>query len=313
MISIKPRYWPYILLALLSIIYFLSGFYSLRNGQNAIILRFGNRSKMVTTPGVHYHLPAPFEKSIRIHISNVQTVSLQERGRQVQERFTGDENLIMVQAMISYDIKNMTHYLFNIDGTRRFIQSIGQMVLTQELAKMTVDDSMTAGKSILRLAVKEKIQHILNQMAAGVRVISVELTDISPPHEVYVDFKAVSDARVKKQEIINNAEGYANASLPKARGDAASLISKARAQSKEIINSAESEAEAYNKLLVEYKKHPYIVKNQRYLDTIRTIGEQATVNIDTNPLNSTYYVNGDRTVKNVSIPTDRAPAQSEDQ
>ena len=79
-------------------------------------------------------------------------------------------------------------------------------------------------------------------MELGVRVISVELTEISPPESVSDAFMSVSNARVKKQEIIKDAEGYANAIIPKARGDAATLTSKAEAYSKEIITNIKTKS-----------------------------------------------------------------------
>ena len=65
---------------------------------------------------------------------------------------------------------------------------------------MSVDEVMTDGKSVLRLVMKESIQQALDDLRAGVRVISIELTEMTPPPDVAYAFKAVSDARVRKQQ-----------------------------------------------------------------------------------------------------------------
>lgn len=285
------KYAPVMILLLIIGGYFLSGFYMLQSGQQALILRFGKVVEHVTNTGVHYHLPVPFELSLKTHVANVQTLPIQNREYGNQERFTGDENLIVVKAVVSYDVKDLELYHFSTNGIKKFIRSTGQMCLSQELARMKVDDAMTTGKSILRLTVRQKMQSILDSMNAGVHIISLELTEITPPARVNSAFKAVSDARVKKQEIIKDAEGYANTVIPKSRGKAASLHSKALAFTQEVIQQAQAKSTSFNNLLVEYQRNPRIIKNQKYLETLESIFSQVSVNIDSNSSQSVYYIN----------------------
>ena len=149
---------------------------------------------------------------------------------------------------------------------------------------------MTTGKSLLRLLVKERLQEISDDMELGIRVISVELTEISPPESVSDAFMSVSNARVKKQEIIKDAEGYANAIIPKARGDATTLTSKAEAYSKEIIANAEGSVSAFEEMLKEYERNPEITLSLKMLETMKTILSKSKVKIDTNPSRSIYYI-----------------------
>ncbi len=284
-----------ILILLVVVGYLFSGVYSLQSGQHAVILRFGKVTESVVDSGIHYHLPYPIERSIKTHVANVQTISILENENENKERFTGDENLIVVKAIVSYDVKDLGSYLFGTNDITKFIRSTGQMCLSQELAKMRVDDAMTAGKSILRLSVKRKMQTILNEMQVGVHIISIELTDITPPRNVSSAFKDVSDARVKKQEIIKDAEGYANSIIPKARGKSASLKSEANAFARETVNSAKARVSSFNNLLVEYRKNPHIIKKQKYLETIQTIYSNANVSVDSNPGQSIYYINQEQT------------------
>lgn len=275
---------------LVFVIYLLSGTYSLENGQRALVVRFGKVVKEVSDSGIHYSLPWPVEKKIKVYASKVQTLSIKEKLDEKLERLTGDENLIVVNALISYDIKNLFNYIFKCEDVENTLRSIGQMCLTRELTRMTVDDVMTTGKSLLRLVVKEGLQETSDIMGLGIRIISVELTDISPPGSVSDAFNSVSNARVKKQEIIKDAEGYANSILPKARGEASTLISKAEAYSKETISSAEGSVSAFNEMLEEYNRKPEITMNIKMLETMKVILNRSSVKIDTNPSKSVYYI-----------------------
>lgn len=280
--------------AVLFAVYFLSGIYSLIDGQQALVLRFGKVVSEVISPGVHYHLPFPFEKVRKVNVSEVQKASLKSILGNNMELMTGDENLILVDAVISYDIKNLSYYLLNSQDPAEIIVSAGQMFLNYELGRMMVDDVLTVGKSILMQTMKEEIQKVMDNLKTGIHLISIELINISPPSYVSSAFKDVSDAREKKQEIIRDAEGYSNSVIPVARGKADSEVIQAQAYAEEIITRAKSSAVAYELVLREYEKNPEITKNIRYLETIKKILSRVQVNLDAGPENSLYYADGSK-------------------
>ncbi|MEA3494352.1 MAG: FtsH protease activity modulator HflK [Candidatus Margulisiibacteriota bacterium] len=278
-------------------IYFASGLYSLQNGQSALILRFGEFVNEERESGIHYHLPFPIEKLVKVHVNQVQKIAIQERRSGEPDEFmgfdeniTGDENLTLICTIINYDVKKFADYLFNAKDIKAIIEAAGQKCLTQELAKMKVSDVMTTGKSLLQLAIKSRMQQNLDDLETGVRVLSVELTDISPPGQTSVAFQKVSDAREKKQEIIKGAEGYANSVVPKARGTANSIISEAEAYAKETLSRVKGKAAAFNDILREYERNPETTARLKYLETLQKIYSKSQVRIDTAPSLSVYYI-----------------------
>ena len=277
-------------MVILVMIYFLTGVYSLQSGQHALILRFGGIVAEVKDSGINYHLPYPIETAYKVQVSKVQKVSIRQEKSGMFEEFTGDENLLLVDAAISYDVKDLTQYLFNQADITAIITTTGQMRLSQELAQMTVDDIMSTGKSALRLVMKDKLQATLDEMHTGIRIISVELTNISPPSSVSMAFKSVSDAREKKQEIIKEAEGYANSTVPKARGEAGKITSDAEASAQEIRKSATAKAESFEALLAEYQKNPEVTSRLKYLETLKAIANRSKVQVDANSKESIYYI-----------------------
>ncbi len=286
----KLRIIGYLLIICFLTAYAASGLYSLQSGQNALILRFGKVVHEVSESGIHYHLPFPIEKIVKAHVSEVQTLPIQEEVEVQLERFSGDENLIIVRALISYDVKILNAYLFNIQDIKALIQAVGQNSLSRELAAIPVDEVMTSGKSVLRLVMKGNVQDILDELNTGVRVISVELTNIAPPPDVSQSFKAVSDARVRKQRIIKEAEGYANVAIPEARGQVGSIIARAKAYSKEVLDAANGQVTAFDDLLTEYQRNPEITARLKYLETLQMISKKSRIIIDTEPGESTYYI-----------------------
>jgi membrane protease subunit HflK len=246
-----------------------------------------------------------------VHVQKVQKVLLQDTTGTGIESFTGDENLIMVKAVVSYDVKDIENYLFNNQNPKGIIKSASLTCLNNEIAKRNVDYVMTTGKSVLRLILKNKIQEMLDMLHVGARIISVELTDISPPQSISDAFKAVSNARERKQRIIKEAEGYLNTIVPKARGQASSIISEAQAYSGEAVNLANARVKAFEALNKEYVKKPTITAKVRYLETIQKIYRQCNVTIDSDPRQSIYYIGKGGELK--TIDSQNPPKQSKDQ
>lgn len=290
----SKRYPAALALAILTFIYLLSGVYTLESGQHTVVLRFGRPVKVIKSPGIHYHLPFPIESIRRAHVAAVQTVAINADNLGRQECFTGDENLVTVEAMISFDIKNLTGYLFGSNDVERLIRTIGQKVLSLELAKITVDDAMTSAKSVLRLTIRDKMQTFLDDLDLGIRIISVELTDISPPFKVNSAFKAVSNARVKKQEIIRDAEGYANATIPRSRGTAARITQEANAYADELINQTNAQTAAFESLMIEYEQNPQVFKQQRFIETLAVVSTKSKISINSNAAGTTFYLSNEK-------------------
>jgi membrane protease subunit HflK len=290
----------FISIIILVLVFVSSGIYSLKSGQHALIIRFGKISDEVISSGIHFHLPYPVERVVKVFMSEVKKVFIVDSLENIEqyedpkensvEMLTGDENLIMINAVVNYDIKELEKYLYNTKDPKKIIESVGKKCLGYRLGKMKVDDVLSGGKSRLRLMLKEDMQEILNKLEVGVRIISIEFIDVSPPPSVSPAFKAVSDTREKKQEIIKSAEGYANSIIPKARGEASSILTKAQAYSEEVVAKAKGFAKAYLSVLKEYKKSPKMTMKLRYLETIKSIFERAKISIDPNPSKSVYYI-----------------------
>ena len=295
---------PLYILLFLFLLYAVSGFYTLQNGQEGLVLRFGKQVAQVKSPGIKYRLPFPFEKVIKAYTRQVQKVIIADIRGNGMEYFSGDENLLLVKAVISYDIKDLSYYFFNISDIQALLTACSEKSLSQAIAADQVDEVMTVGKSALRLVLKARIQEELDELESGVRIISVELTDIAPPNNVSDAFKDVSDAREKKQRIIKESEGYANSVIPRARGEAGSIVSASEAYREEVLNLARARTEAFTALNKQYRRNPSITAKIRYLETLQNIYARCKVIIDSDPKNSVYYIEGERMI--MKTPNDTA-------
>ncbi len=290
----------FIISLILVLLFVLTGIYSIKSGEHALIIRFGEISKEITSSGIHFHLPYPMEKVVKVFMSEVKKIYIVDSLENIEqyedpkensvEMLTGDENLIMINAIVNFDITSLEKYLYNAKNPQKIIESVGKKCLRLQLGKMKVDDVLSSGKSQLRLILKKNMQKTLNELTIGVRIISIDFIDVSPPPSVSPSFKAVSDTREKKQEIIKSAEGYANSIIPKARGKASSILTKAEGYAREVIDHAKGFSKAYLSILQEYKKSPKMTRRLRYLETIKLIFSKVKFSIDPDASKSVYYI-----------------------
>ena len=71
--------------------------------------------------------------------------------------------------------------------------------------------------------------------------------------------------------MINQAEGYRNDVIPKARGEAESMIRDAEGFKESRIKRSEGDAEKFSTILKEYRKAKSITEKRLYLETMQKV------------------------------------------
>ena len=118
---------------------------------------------------------------------------------------------------------------------------------------------------------KFQLQTILDKYQSGIHVVAVQLQDVSPPKEVIGAFKDVASAKEDKNRMINQAEGYRNDVIPKARGEGEAMIRDAEGFKESRIKRAEGDATKFNTVLKEYRKAKNITEKRLYLETMEKV------------------------------------------
>ena len=136
-------------------------------------------------------------------------------------------------------------------------------------------DVLTVGRVAVSSEVKEEMQQILTAYDTGVRLVTVELQDVTPPDPVKPAFNEVNEARQDRERTINEAQERANREIPKARGEATRTISEAEGYALERINRANGEATRFRAILEEYRRAPEVTRRRLYLESMATILTEA--------------------------------------
>ncbi|MFV0347353.1 MAG: FtsH protease activity modulator HflK [Halodesulfovibrio sp.] len=273
-----------LVLGLVLLLWLASGVFIVEPDEVGIVLRFGQYDRTVEA-GPHYHLPFPVENVYKPKITEIRRLEVgfrsTDRGtfqqgsmRSVKEEslmLTGDENIVDVQFIVQYQIKDPVAYLFNVTQQPWTVKSAAEAAMREVIGHNVIDNALTKGKTQIQSDCRDLLQNILDRYGAGVRVVAVQMQDVHPPKEVIDAFKDVASAREDRSRIINEAEAYRNELLPKARGNAAQIVNQAQAYKETVVKNAEGEANRFLAVLQEYNKAKDVTKKRLYLETMEEI------------------------------------------
>ena len=162
-------------------------------------------------------------------------------------------------------------YLFNVRRPHKLIRDAAETVIRGITGSKKIDEALTTGKAEIQVLAKDQIQALLDKYKSGLQVVTIQLQDVHPPEQVADSFKDVVRAREDKERMINEAQGYRNAVIPEARGQAAQIVRVSEGYREEKIKRAEGDAKRFLQQYAEYKKAPDITRKRIYLETMEEI------------------------------------------
>ena len=258
-----------ILLLVVGAWFVLSAFFIVGPDEEGVVRRFG---KWVRTEpsGLHFKFPYPIEKVDLPKVTQVQQISV---GRILKEAkmLTGDENILLVEVRVQYKIKDAAQYLFNVRNVEELIKDATESALRQTIGSHPIDDPLTEKKAEIMDEIQSLLQQMLDDYKCGIDIRQVQLQDVNPPQEVDFAFKDVQSAKEEKEQLINQALGYQNDLIPKARGEAVTMIREAEGYREERVKRAEGDASRFLSVLAEYRKAKNVTEKRLYLETMEQI------------------------------------------
>jgi len=270
-----------IILVVVVAMYLLSGIYAVQPDERGVVKRLGRVIADDIQPGIHYRIPWPIDTVARPQVTSIKRMSVgykivdQLKGLSPEPReaqfVTGDENIIEVQLLIQYVVKDPADFLYGIEEPHWLVRKVGEAVLTEKIAALGVDALLTTAKIEVAAAVKDNAQEVLDAYGAGTEIVAAHLQEVSPPREVADAFRDVASAREDRSRIIQEANGYANRVVPMARGEAQRLVTAAEGYRTEKTRTAEGEAHRFRATVVEYWKGPEAARQRLYLEVMEEV------------------------------------------
>ena len=143
--------------------------------------------------------------------------------------------------------------------------------MREVVGKNKIDEALTVGKAAIQQSTQQLLQSIVDEYEGGVQIATVQLLDVNPPQKVAKFFKDVASAKEEREQLINQAHGYRNDIIPKAKGQAAQDVNQAKGYAQARIARAEGEANHFLQTLEEYKKAKGVIGKRLYIETMEEV------------------------------------------
>ncbi len=265
-----------ILLAIFLVLWGLSGIYVIGPGEQGVVRRFGKFTR-ITTPGLRYRLPRPFEQHNVVDIASIRRREIgyrTDRPQSVDEEalmLTGDENIVKVHLFVQYRILDPAKFVFQVIDPEVSLHSAAEVALRSIVGQNNIDHTMTEGRVEVQEQVQDYLQELMDLYETGIILVDVRLLTVDPPDPVKDAFHEVVRAWEDRERLVQQAQGYMEDLLPRARGEARAQILDAEGYRERRLLSAQGDVTKFLECAREYELAPEITRERLYLETMKDV------------------------------------------
>ena len=294
------------LMLVLVVVFLFSGFFTVRQQERAIILRFGRPAgvgnQVLLGPGPHWAWPYPIDEVIKVPSTEIQTIrstvgwfattpELEASGIEPQATasltpgfdgyvLTGDGNIAHTRATLRYRIADPvrcvfgftagTNNTFNLNGISNVVQNALDNAIVYAAARFTIDDILTRDVTRFKEVIQQRVSDLASISQFG---IVIEQCDVEsrPPRQLQDAFDRVTTAAQDRSKLLNEARSYAVQMVSQAGADATSLTNLAETIGTNLIESVTADAANFRKLLPVYQTNRDLFVRERLIATMTRV------------------------------------------
>ncbi len=270
----KSRLLGYFAIFILAIVAYMSVF-QIQPGEAGVILRFGKHVRTAPS-GLNFIIPF-VENVTKVDIETVRSVEFVNRNLEsisnydnVASMVTADRNVINVNWVVQYRIKNPENYLFNIQNVSNTIKDFSEYVVRRNAGNRDFDYILNQREELAFSSYTE-IQSLLDKYNSGVELVTLQLLDVTPPEKVRPAFNEVNEADQDKTRLVNEAQKEVNEKVPRARGDAQKSILESEGYAIKVVNEAQGDADRFLSVYNQYRNYRSVTRSKLYVETLSEV------------------------------------------
>ena len=278
----------------------------LRNGH----LQLAEDGRAQRPPGLLLAMPRPFDEVLRVPIKKVFETELNDlHFAQTEDKrtrylvssrmsidpealgyaLTGDQNVLHCAMIVRWQVSAPEVYALVQSDPTALVQAAVVAAMVQTLGEMSVDAVLSDGRTGLVSRALQRAQLRLDKVDAGVHLLALELTDLTPPHQVKQEFSEVQSAYISAGTRKKEAEEFAALQLPAARADRQRALQAATADANSLLSRARADAAAFSALAAEAKREPQVLRERLYREKIEsTLRDAGAVRFVPPPMGPRY-------------------------
>jgi len=291
-----------LILIIALVVYAFSGFYTIKEAEKGLVLRFGQFSGTVD-PGINWKWTF-IDRIIPVDMQS--TREMQSSGFML----TQDENVVRVDMQIQYRVVDARNYVFSVTNADDSLNQSLDSALRYVVGHAKMDNILTSGREQIRQSVWKELEKIIEPYNLGLIIVDVNFKDARPPNEVKDAFDDAIAAQEDEVRFLREAEAYARGIEPRARGRVKRMEQEALAYKERTVLDAQGEVARFNQILPEYQAAPEVTRQRLYIASMEKVySNTSKVMVDVDGGNNMMYLPLDKIMQQQST-TQRTTPQS---
>ncbi len=282
-----------LLMLVLILLFLSSGIFRVKSNEEALIMRFGkivgdDQQARIHRPGLHWTLPRPFSKIIKIKVGKTQTLELKNFWHSQQSSTVPTKSIDpLVSGYCLAAHANIVHFVWKIEYTvansyqyymqkkpKELLQNIACNQIIKTTARHSLEQILLKTPENFTLDIQNQIQHQLELLKSGLKITDVQfITKAAPPY-VQESFTALDEALAERNQKITATKTHATRLISEAKAESAKLIAQAKNYASKIEKEAEADADYFEQLLKQFSLQPQIFIHRHYHKTMAQISSE---------------------------------------
>jgi modulator of FtsH protease HflK len=264
----SPAAFGLMLAGVLVLLWLASGMFQVNASEKGVVQRFG-RFTEVRNEGWGWAFPWPIETVTKVNFSQVNSVEYKSRV------LTADVNLVEVRLAIQYLNADPVKVLFQVRDVESTLREVSESAIREVVGQASLDDVLGSARLRITDSTKERIQRTLDGYNSGLRIASVNLTDVQVPEAVVASQRDANKAIEDRERYQKEALAYTNDIVPKAEGASQRMLQDAEAYKSQVSALAEGDVARFNSIYAAYAQAPEVTRQRMYIETIEQIMQQS--------------------------------------
>lgn len=280
------RLWasvPLAVLALALVWLIFNGFYTVEPHEMAVVLRFG-RYRATAPPGLHFKVPlvdTVLVASIEEHSLRLPFATGAARPSDPSEEetlmLTGDLNTASVEWTVQWRVTRPEEYLFrfpeidNETSAERLIRMVAQSVMNQLVGDYSIGEVLTEKRADIANRALAATQAALDEYRCGITIPALQMQRVRPPDKVRPAYERVNASIQQRDRLENEAHKERNEQIPAALARKDQLIRDAQGYADRQRATAEGEIAALLARWEAYRQAPDLTRQRLFLETIERV------------------------------------------
>ena len=237
------------------------------------------------SPGLHVHLPWPFDRVTRLPVARAQMVSVGHEGQEeggpenvlwavehAANEYTlllgNGRDLITVDAGVQYRIRDPHAWFYSSQNPADALRAIAYRAVMRTTVDRTLADALSENLVTTTTRMRQMVQQDADALNLGVEVLGFTVGGMHPPVAVATDYQSVVSAELGKVTAVVNAQVLRNRTVPYAESAAYVGANTALAEGAQALATAAGEAWSFLTLQSQYRADPGEYMFRRRLETL---------------------------------------------